>query len=264
MTEAELPHRAKPELLHEISRLIRQNGQMGKSEIYDSIDQNRKTVRRTLQYGVLLGFLKEEDDQFKLIDRGNGLSYNPQFDGQEAVMDTFREAIEEYQPYREAIAGVYALDKIDDVKDVQAVTQDSFREELQKSVRAEVQDREVNVLIKTAQAAGLGDYKAGRRGYQTRLNVSEEFEPYAASLAESYPLPSEEEEEPAEGETKHPETERGGEELVQQPITKSVGESAEPDGETVTHVHIHVWADDEDDAVSTRESIVERIKRGGT
>jgi len=52
----------------------------------------------------------------------------------------------------------------------------------------EVEDREVNVLIKTARAAGLGEYKAGRRGYQTGLALSDEYETYAVDLAERYPL----------------------------------------------------------------------------
>jgi hypothetical protein len=260
MTEADLPHRAKPELLHEISRLIRENGRMGKSEIYSRIDENQKTVRRTLQYGVLLGFLEEDEDMFELTSRGSGLAYSPQFDGQESVHDIFQEAIESYRPYREAIAGAYASDKIDDVNDVRAVTQDSFREELQKSVRAEVEDREVNVLIKTAQAAGLGEYKAGRRGYQTRLTLSDEYEPYATALAEHYPLPSDEEteEEPESGGD-----EPTDEEFVQKSINETAGGGAETDGDTVTHIHIHVWADDAEKAVSTRDSILERISGGG-
>lgn len=235
---------------------------MSKSEIYSRIDENQKTLRRTLQYGVLLGFLKEEEDQFELTSRGSGLAYSPQFDEQEAVRDIFQEAIESYKPYREAIAGAYASGKIDDVNDDRAITQDSFREVLQKSAGKEVEDRKVNVLIKTAQAAGLGEYKHGRRGYQTRLTLSDEYESYAADLVDHYPLPSEEE--PEEDEADEDDAEETGEELVQQPITESTGRGAEADEKTVTHIHIHVWADNEDEAVSTRNSIVERISGGGT
>lgn len=260
MTEADLPHRAKPELLHEISRFVRESGQMGKSEIYNRIDENRKTVRRTIQYGVLLGFFNQNDDQFDLTSRGSGLAYSPQFEGQEAVQEIFQEAIESYKPYREAIAGAYASDKINDVNEVQAITQDSFREELEKSVGSEVEDREVNVLIKTAQAAGLGDYKAGRRGYQTRLAISDQYEPYAAALAEDYPLPSDKELQDNEPDDQG--TEKISQELVQRSITENADGGTEADGETVTHIHVHIWADDEDDAVSTRDSIIERISGG--
>ncbi|WP_142856388.1 hypothetical protein [Salinigranum halophilum] len=261
MTSAGLPHRAKPELLHEITRLIRESGRMGRSEIYDRFDENQKTVRRTLHYGVLLGFLEEDDDVFGLTSPGSGLAYSPKFEGQESVEGIFREAIEDYEPYREAIAGAYASGKIDVIKDVPAVSQDSFREELQKSVRAEVEDREVNVLIKTAQAAGLGEYKAGRRGYQTRLALSDDFESYASELVEEYPLPSEDtpddddkpEEEEAEGAEEEP---------AQDSVAARTGADVQTDGETVTHIHIHVRADELEDNV--RDSILKRISGGGT
>lgn len=192
MPEVDLPQRAKPELLHVICRLAREGRGINKSEVYDSIDANQKTLRKTLQYGVTLGFLEEEDEQYDLTSRGSGISYSSSFKGQEPVESAFREAIEDYPPYRAAIAGAYAEGRITTVKDNRAIEQDEFREFLKRSTDNKVQDRKVNLLIKTAEAAGLGEYVTGRRGYSSRLVLNGEFEEFASRLAEQYSLPSDE------------------------------------------------------------------------
>lgn len=263
MPEAGLPHRAKPALLHEICRYIRENGRTARSEIYDSIGDNQKTLRRTLDYGVHLGFLEQDGNEFKLTGRGSGLAYSPRFEDEESVHGIFREAIEGYRPYREALAGAYATDKIDVVKEAAAILKENFKEELQKSVGREVQDREVNVLIKTAVAAGLGEYKVGRRKYQTRLVLNDDFETYASELIEKFSLPTDEDKEGTErSEDTEEEKKDTGEpddklqneardKLVQQSLTTGEGvKVADSDSRTITHVHIHVWAENKDEVDS--------------
>jgi len=230
-----------------------------RSVIYDSIDENQKTLRRTLLYGVTLGFLEQEGDVFRLTrGAGSGLAWQDEFGDKKAIKELFRGAIERYEPYRDAIAGVYAASKVDDLKGNPAVVQESFGEELRESVEGEVKGREINVLIKTADAAGLGKYVAGRRGYQTRLELSDEFEPFASRLADEYRLPGEEEgeEEPGEEKTEEDQQEQDTE-LVQQPLSEGVNVETAGD-ETGVNVHIHVSEKSNDEIVS----LVRRLNGG--
>jgi len=188
----ELPYRAKPEILHRICKLTRARDIVTKGEVYDNIEENEKTIRRTLAYAVQLGFLEQDGEAFELTSRGAGISYANSFSGNEAVIESFREAIAEFQPYREALMRTYLEDQQTTIKDIPAIPQSVLKRNLSISTDNDVEDREVNVLIKTAEAASLGEYRAGRRGYETRLVISDGYGEYLDELVEQYDLPKEE------------------------------------------------------------------------
>lgn len=254
MSTEVLPNRAKPQALHEICRFIRGKGEVSKSDVYSSIDENQKTLRRTLQYGVTLGFLEQDGERFKLTNRGSGISYSSSFEGQEPILEGFREGIEDFGPYRDAILRIYDGDLTTTVNDSRVIEQDTFREVLEESVGEGVEGREVNVLIKTADAAGLGEYKAGRRGYQTRLVLSDSFEIFASELLEQYPLPEEPEEEAEEMVQEEIDEETNVEDQEDQEVTKK-SESVNPVKLTV---ELDVSGKDEEEIAR----IVRKIQQG--
>lgn len=189
MSEA-LPHRAKPQLLHKIARFIRDNGgKAHKTEIYDSSDENRKTLRRTMLYGVELGFLEQEGDAFKLTNYGWSLSAHVEYEANEAIKGEFRDAVERFEPYRQVLQVANERDTREVVLDSDVLTQSALKEIAAEIVVEEVENREVNVLIKTADAAGLGEFRAGKKGYESRLIIGDAFDAFVDEMSDKYELP---------------------------------------------------------------------------
>lgn len=189
MEDKDLPQRAKPESLYSICRFSKGKEEVRSSEVYSSIDDNKRTLRRTLGYGDLLGFLERDGGEFTLTSRGSGLGYQPSFEKNSAVHELFREAIEDYKPYRETLLKAYEQQVEATVLGNRVLEQSSLKRLAEEITGQEVENREINLLIKTADAAGLGTFKAGKKGYETRLVLSEDYESFLSSLSEKYTLP---------------------------------------------------------------------------
>jgi hypothetical protein len=192
MTSVELPNRAKPEALHTLCRHLREVNGSEKTDIYNELEVDQRQIRAAVDYGAKLGFLTVEDGYVENTGRGSGISY-PESVENESVKEVFREAIGFYQPYRDTLLRIHAGNLVDSVNGNAAIKQSVFKEKAEASTGGDHSDREINLLIKTAQAAGLGEFVTGRKGFETRLEVSDEYAEFINELGEEYPTPEPEE-----------------------------------------------------------------------
>lgn len=188
MTSTDFPSRAKPEALHALCRHLRSVDGAQKTDLYSEIDIDQRQIRAAVDYGAKLGFLTIEDDFVQNTSRGSGLGYAGNIDS-DSAQTVFREAIESYEPYRDTLVRLYAAESVEEVNGNPAIKQKSFKAKAEASTGEEPSDREINLLIKTAQAAGLGKFVTGRKGFETRLKVSEQYEEFLSELTEKYPIP---------------------------------------------------------------------------
>lgn len=194
MSSAELPSRAKPEALHSICRHLRGTGGIEKQDLYEELDIDRRQIRASVDFGAKLGFLNVEGEIINLDEFGIGLSFPESIDS-DGVKTVFQDAVERYEPYREAFLWIAAQELVEDIKEEPCIPQSAFKMAVEKSVDQEVTRRELNLLIKTAQAAGLGEFITGRKGLETRLRLSAEYERFMQRLIEDFGLPEKETEE---------------------------------------------------------------------
>lgn len=207
MSSPELPSRAKPEALHEICKYLRGQGDTDKTHLYEELEIDRRQIRAAIDYGNKLGFIEFDSDMVSLGDRGRVISFNESLE-ENAVKEVFKDAIESYKPYRDALRWIHASDLIEIVSGNECVTQSAFKTGVRNSTGVEHSNREINLLIKTADAAGLGEFITGRKGLETRLKTTEELEEFMQRLIEDYGMPDFTE---AEKDTEGVETEPGGE-----------------------------------------------------
>jgi hypothetical protein len=192
MASVELPSRAKPEVLHELCRHLHRVSGSEKTNLYDQMELDQRQIRASINYGVKLGFLTAEDDYVENTNRGSGISYSENI-SDKPVQAAFREAIESYEPYRDTLLRIHASNLEEQINDQPAIKQSTFKEKAEASTGEEHTDREINLLIKTAQAAGLGKFVTGRKGFETRLEISDDYGEFINKLTEEYPTPEPEE-----------------------------------------------------------------------
>lgn len=203
MSTDTLPSRAKPEALYETCRLLGDEP-VERSELYDQTEFDRRQIAAACDYGELLGFLEyvDESQQSPLVKLGNlghALRYADSIE-ESGVQNAFKRAIETYAPYRNGILSIVNEEKFEESDGERWITIDDLSDAVSTYFRPPVQNREINLLLKTAEAAGLGTRTVGRRGYPTRLVINSEFDTFASSLVETYELPEPTEaiEEPSE------------------------------------------------------------------
>lgn len=200
MASTELPSRAKPEALHSLCRHLHEVSGSKKTDLYDQLGIDQRQIRAAINYGAKLGFLTAEDDYIQNTERGSGISYSENIE-EKPVQTAFREAIEYYKPYRDTLLRIHAGNLVEKINDNPAIKQSDLKQKAVASTGDEHSDREINLLIKTAQAAGLGKFVTGRKGFETRLKISDDYGEFINELAEKYSTPEPEEtveEEPTE------------------------------------------------------------------
>ena len=192
MSTDTLPSRAKPQALFETCRLLG-DGSVERSALYDQTELDRRQIAAACDYGELLGFLEYVDEskqspQLKLGDLGHALRYADSIE-ESGVQNAFKRGIEMYAPYRNGFLSIVKEEQFVDSDGERWVTIDDLSEAVSTYFGHSVQSREINLLLKTAEAAGLGTRTVGRRGFPTRLVINSEFDTFASSLVESYELP---------------------------------------------------------------------------
>jgi len=252
MASVELPSRAKPEALHELCRHLHQVSGSEKTGLYDQLEIDQRQIRACIDYGAKLGFLTVEDDHVQNTDRGSGISYSEHVDDK-PVQTAFREAIEFYEPYRDTLQRIHAENLVEKIKDNPAVKQSVFKAKAEASTGDEHTDREINLLIKTAQAAGLGEFITGRKGFETRLEVSDQYGEFVNELAEEYPIPEPEE-------TVEEESTETGRNVEADEVSVNVDEMVLKADESAKHLKLKVEYDVTNKHKEQIASLVQRIR----
>lgn len=188
MPGQELPRRAKPEALHQVSRYLRKEGPIEKTQLYDEMEVDRRQIRAAIDYGVKLGFIALEDETVSITENGRVLGYSGDLD-ESSVREVFQDAIRAYEPYRMAFLWIQSEDLIEEVNGDPCIKQSTLSSAIEKTLDIEPSRREINLLIKTAAAAGLGEFITGRKGLETRLKASQETQPFMQKLIEDYGIP---------------------------------------------------------------------------
>lgn len=192
MAKVQLPSRAKPEDLYEVCTQLNSRT-IKRSQLYDEMDIDRRQITAATDFGATLGFLELENGDSKtprvsLSDYGFPLW---QADSMEepGVKNTFRRAIESYEPYRIGLLSAHVEDRVEDINGERVISRDEMIDAVNTYVEGEADSREINLLLKTAQAAGLGKRKVGRHDYPTRLVLSDDYDDFVKELADKYELP---------------------------------------------------------------------------
>lgn len=193
MAGKSLPSRAKPEALYATCRILDENP-IKRSDLYDQLDYDRRQIAASTDYGRELGFIEFVDEEgqspkVRLGGLGQPLHYADSME-ESGVKNAFQRAISSYDPYRNGLLSVYEKERFEESDGERYVSKDALSEEVNKYVEGSVESREINLLLKTAAAAGLGVRKVGRRGFPTRLVTNSEFNNYMGELAGQYTLPS--------------------------------------------------------------------------
>ena len=190
MSETNLPSRAKPESLHTVCSYIRSNGQQSKTDLYGNISIDRRQIRASVEYGATLGFLTSDDETVSVTQNGHTLGYTESIES-ETARSLFRDAIEDYAPYRDALLWVKENRDTEQIKSDPCITQSSFSAAIEAITGNKYKNRVINLLIKTCVAAGFGTFITGRKGLETRLRLSDEYSEFVDYLSEKYDTPRE-------------------------------------------------------------------------
>ena len=192
MTETELPSRAKPEVLYRVCSLLDEQA-VKRSELYDDIDADRRQISASTDYGETLGFIEyvgesQQTPEMRLGALGTPLHYADSIE-ESGVKNAFKRALESYEPYRNGLISIYDSGETVESDGQEFIVIDDLKDAVNRHIEEQATNREINLLLKTAEAAGLGERKVGRRGYPTRLIISSEFETFAQNLIEQYGVP---------------------------------------------------------------------------
>lgn len=192
MAGTSLPSRAKPEALYETCRNLDEEA-IKRSDLYDDIEYDRRQVSAATDYGRKLGFIEYVDDEgqtprIRLGRLGQPLHYADSME-ESGVRNAFQRAIESYEPYRNGLLASFEKDCIEESDGERWLSKDDLQDEVDKYIDTGAESREINLFLKTAAAAGLGERKVGRRGFPTRLVVNSEFDDFMDDLSNRYTLP---------------------------------------------------------------------------
>jgi hypothetical protein len=186
----ELPSRAKPQVLFQLCQDLDTLGRTLRGDLYDEMDADRRQISAACDYGEVLRIIEQDDvgRNTPFVDvgeHGYGFTVADSFESSTA-QNVFRKAIPEYEPYLCTILFTHKLDITSIVNEERAITKTDAKTALSKALDIDAEDREINLFFKTAQAAGLGERVIGRRQFETRFVVNDEFDTYAEKLFEAY------------------------------------------------------------------------------
>lgn len=177
MGDDSFPRRTHPEALSDVCKALRRN-KATRSELYEDeeLDIDESTLRRTISYGETLGFLVEDEDGVSVTGPGHVLAYNELTDAE----DAFYDALMDFEQYEDTIESIILADDFDETLGNPCLLRSTAEEHLKQVYGQNHSDSTwvsgARTYLRTLSASGLGEYKRGRKGYNTRLVLSERFE----------------------------------------------------------------------------------------
>lgn len=181
------PPVSDPDNLTEVCRILR-DSPMPRAEAKEAAESGSRAIGNSITYGVRLGFIDEgEDNRLELTDLGSKLHYERGDD--EKVSKLFRRALAEFPTYRRLLEEL-SISERDVINGKQAVGQTTVVQELDLTLGFDASESTLeeysNTFLKTLQKSGLGKYVVGRRGYETRLEVFDDFDNKLSEILEKH------------------------------------------------------------------------------
>lgn len=178
-----LPSRADPALLIQLCQMLTDEGPLATNSLQTRLDSGDRTLHETVEYGEKLGFVSEHDGELKpsteiMIEASAE-------DSDWSVERAFRRGIEQYEPYRTVIETISTNEPLPEVLAKQSIKKEITQEALEDAIESTVTERAVLLLLKTLHHAGLGSFVHGRKGYPTRVEVTDDFDQYCRTVITS-------------------------------------------------------------------------------
>lgn len=241
------PKDASVEHLLEICEVLRE-GELTREELYEEVDQSKSLVRDNIRLGTGLRFLEESDEGVSATSRGIEASYNQ--GNSTDLAEQVRAGLQDYQLYNIVLKSLAD----NDFSGKESITKSDILQVFRTSVGLEGSESTLGdgatTFLQTLQYADLGNYVVGRRGKETRLELSEDFEDLVDDIVE------EQEEDPQEEQDQEPSNERI--EPRQEPTT---GQVSYPEVESGSAFQINLELSGEEDPKQVEELII-GVRRG--
>jgi len=166
--------RAGPDKLFDISDILSQGGRWSLSEIAEESNHSDRNIRDTLRYGEELGFIEQTDENvWKLEPRGFDLGFEENLNS--ATEELFEAGIKSSREYSALLFHVYR-EYADDIIEKEQIERPWISREARTffeliDLNEDTLNRSISSFLQTLEAAGYGDFVAGRGSNPTRLEV---------------------------------------------------------------------------------------------
>jgi hypothetical protein len=169
------PARTDPGKLHRICSVIKDAGEVSVDDLEsdEELDLSEQYIQHSLEYGEVLGFIKElpDGDGYELTEPGYDLGYRTDIS---ETSELFREGLLNSPEFRSVISeligdasvkndGYIAMETALRIYRAKFGLTDAGEDRLERGVRT---------LFKTLEMAGYGEYKRGGSEHPTRLQLS--------------------------------------------------------------------------------------------
>lgn len=157
-------------------------GELSRNELAANVDIGSSLISDNIHFGVQLGFLEETEDAVRATNRGITASYAEEDD--DDLEEQFIDGIRSYSLYKEVFSELVPDGKENGVlikNDIVRV----FRTSVGLTGSESTLGGAAITFLQTLDAAGCGDYVAGRRGNESRIELSDQFDLIAERVTKS-------------------------------------------------------------------------------
>jgi hypothetical protein len=157
-------------------------GELSRNELAENADIGSSLISDNIHFGVQLDFLEETEDVVRATNRGITASYAEE--GDDDLEEQFIDGIRSYTLYKKVFSEL-----VPDGKENGVLTKNDIVRVFRTSVGLTGSESTLGgaaiTFLQTLDAAGCGDYVAGRRGNESRIKLSDQFDSIAERVTES-------------------------------------------------------------------------------
>ena len=170
---SDLPARGDPADLIPYCRCLLFNSAATREEIIEHTDSDARTERNARRIGRFIGAVHVTDDELiRIAPEGVLIGYEADDDGAMRT-EGFLETLRGTPAYRSIIERIREQDRVEYVRHDPVVTQTAFQEVGALVTGSRPSTQQVNVLMKLLEAAGVGEFRVGRKGVETRFILAD-------------------------------------------------------------------------------------------
>lgn len=167
------PTSGDPESLYQVCTQLKAGGRWTASEIAEETEFAERTVRGHVRYGEELGFINRDEGGYTPTERGYELGFEPELN--ETTEELFLQGVLEADLYLVLLSRCLELAEEEEGSVIKSShcerelrTHLGFTDESESTLK-----KTINTFLQTIEATGHGEYLVGRRGSETRLELSQ-------------------------------------------------------------------------------------------